>query len=258
LQRELEVNLALKVEDAGDADTVQLYGRGLLHLTVLIESMRREGFELMVGPPKVLEQMDGGERREPYETVDIELPEQYAGAVIDLLNSRKGDMVDMGVPTKEGMQTLLFEVPSRGLVGVKSRMLTATRGEAVMTATFAGYKRHAGPIGVRERGNLLSSDSGTVTAYALDKAADRGVFFSRPGEDVYRNQIIGINAKKEDLVLNICKGKELNNIRTTSKEDGIRLTPPKDLSLEDAVEYVTGDEMVEITPDAIRMLKPGR
>jgi len=256
LARELEVNVALQVADSGEGDTVQVYGRGLLHLTVLIESMRREGFELMVGPPKVLFKEDeDGKRLEPFETVDIELPEESSGTVIDMMATRKGTMLDMGAPNSDGMLTVQYEVPTRGMVGVKSRLMTATRGLAVMTSTFAGYKRYTGDFPGRNRGNLLSYEQGTASAYGLEKAQVRGTLFAKPGDKVYDDQIIGIHSSSGELKVNVCKTKQLTNHRSTVKEDTTSLYPPKLMSLEDAVEYVIDGEFVEVTPDAIRMGK---
>jgi GTP-binding protein len=255
LARELEVNVALRVQDTGEGDTVQLFGRGLLHLTVLIETMRREGFELMVGPPKVLyrEEQGTGAKLEPFEVVDIDLPEEYSGAVIDLLSTRKGNMLDMGSANADGMIGIQYEVPTRGMVGVKSRLMTATRGLAVMTATFGGYKPYAGDFPGRNRGNLLSHEQGTASAYALEKAQVRGTLFTKPNDEVYEDQIIGIHASTGDLKVNVCKMKQLTNFRTVLKDDATILHPPKVMTLEDAVEYIVDGEFVEITPDAIRV-----
>jgi GTP-binding protein len=255
LSKELETNVALKVQDTGDSDTVQVFGRGLLHLTVLIESMRREGFEVMVGPPQVIEKEENGERLEPFEMVDIELPEEFSGAIVSMLAERKGAMLDMGAPTAEGMQTIQYEVPTRGMVGVKSRMMSATKGQAVMTTTFAGYKPYAGDFGGRDRGNLLAFEQGTANSYGLQKAQERGVLFSKPGEDVYEDQIVGINSRQGDMKINIVKSKQLTNMRASGKDDNTNLVPVKPITLEDAVEYVVGNEFVEVTPDAIRMGK---
>jgi len=253
LAKELEVNVALQVEDTGEGDTVQVYGRGLLHLTVLIESMRREGFELMVGPPKVLYKEEDGQKLEPFEQVDIELPEEYSGAVIDMLMTRKGAMLDMSAPTDEGMMTVQYEVPTRGLVGVKSRLMTATRGLAVMTTTFAGYKPYSGDFAGRNRGNLTCSEQGVANNYGLEKAQVRGTLFSKHGDPVYEDQIIGIHSSSGDLKVNICKTKALTNHRAAGKDDATVLYPPKVMTLEDAVEYVVDGEFVEVTPDAVRM-----
>ena len=254
LEKELEVNVALKV-GTGEADSVQVYGRGLLHLTVLIENMRREGFELMIGPPKVLYQEDdSGNKLEPFETVDIELPEEYSGAVIDLLSTRKGTMLEMGSPSAEGMLPIVYEVPTRGLVGVKSKLMTATRGLAVMTATFAGYKPYAGDFGGRDRGNLLSHESGVANSHGLQKAQVRGTLFAKNNDPVYENQIIGMHSSSGDLKVNVCKTKQLTNVRASGKDDATVLHPPKVMTLEDAVEYVIQGEAVEVTPEAVRMV----
>merc|ERR1719478_1721897 len=255
LDKELETNVALRVEDTEDGDTVLVSGRGLLHLTVLIETMRREGFEMMVGCPSVIEKQIDGERSEPFEMVDIELPEEYSGSAIDLLNQRKGSMLEMGTPTKEGLVTVQYEVPSRGMNGVKSKLLSATRGLAVMSTTFAGYKPYAGDFGEREKGNLLSFETGTATPFAITKTQDRGAFFTSPGDEVYENQIVGIHAKAGDLKVNICKAKQLTNMRSSGADEKSTTTQALQLTLEDAVEYVEEGEYVEVTPDAIRMGK---
>lgn len=257
LSKELETNVALRVEDTDDGDTVLVSGRGLLHLTVLIETMRREGFELYIGCPQVIEKTEGGERQEPFELVDIELPEEYSGSAIDLLNQRKGAMVSMSSPTKEGLITIEYDVPSRGMNGVKSKLLSATRGLAVMSTTFAGYKSYAGDFGDRDRGNLLSFETGTTSAFSLAKIQERGALFSSPGDEVYENQIIGINAKAGDLKVNACKTKALTNMRSAGADEKSNVTPPMQLTLEDAVEYIQDGEFVEVTPDAVRMgVKP--
>jgi len=255
LAKELEVNVAMRVEDTDDGDTVLVSGRGLLHLTVLIETMRREGFELMVGPPTVIEKTEGGERLEPFELVDIELPEEYASSAISLLNERKGMLVEMGPVTKEGSQAIQYEVPARGMAGVKSKLLSASRGMAVLSSTFAGYKPYAGDFGERSRGNLLSFEQGTATPFAIMKTQDRGSFFTAPGDEVYSDQIVGIHAKTGDLKVNICKAKQLTNMRSSGADEKSTTTAPMQLTLEDAVEYVGRGEFVEVTPDAIRMGK---
>jgi len=255
LSRELETNVALRVEDTEDGDTVLVSGRGLLHLTVLIETMRREGFEMYIGCPTVIEKTEGGERQEPFELVDIELPESYSGSAIDLLNQRKGSMLGMSSATKEGMVTIEYEVPSRGMNGVKSKLLSATRGLAVMSTTFAGYKTYAGSFGERDRGNLLSFETGTTSAFSLAKIQERGALFSGPGDEVYEDQIIGVNAKSGDLKVNACKTKALTNMRSAGNDEKSNCIPPMQLTLEDAVEYIQDGEFVEVTPDAVRMGK---
>jgi len=253
LAKELEVNVAMSVSDTEDGDTVLVSGRGLLHLTVLIETMRREGFELMVGPPTVIEQEIDGERMEPFELVDIDLPEEYSGAAISLLNERKGSMLEMGSVTPEGQVSISYEIPARGMSGVKSKLLSASRGLAVMSSSFLGYKPYAGDFGGRDRGNLLSYETGTATPFSIMKTQDRGAFFTKPGDEVYEDQIVGIHAKSNDLKVNICKAKQLTNMRSSGADEKSTCTPAMQLTLEDAVEYVQSGEFVEITPDAIRM-----
>jgi len=258
LDKELETNVALQVKETADSDTVQVFGRGLLHLTVLVESMRREGFEMMIGCPKVLEQEVDGKRCEPFELVDVELPEEYSGAVIDMLGMRKGMMQEMGSVTPEGIVSMQYEVPSRAMAGVKTRLMSATRGLAVMTTTFAGYRPYAGEFDKRERGNLLSHESGTVTSHGIMKAQERGSLFSGPGDEVYENQIVGIHQRAGDLKVNVCRTKQLTNMRSAGKDDNANVIPATDLSLEEAVEYIEEDEFVEVTPAAIRMGKGGK
>jgi len=255
LSKELETNVAMRVDDTEDGDTMLVSGRGLLHLTVLIETMRREGFEMMVGPPTVIEKEEGGERLEPFEMVDIELPEEYASSAISLLNERKGMLIDMAPVTSEGSQAIQYEVPARGMNGVKSKLLSATRGLAVMSTTFAGYKPYAGDFGQREKGNLLSFEQGTATPFAITKVQDRGAFFTSPGDEVYEDQIVGVHAKSNDLKVNICKAKQLTNMRSAGADEKSSTTPAMQLTLEDAVEYVVDGEFVEITPEAVRMGK---
>jgi len=255
LNKELEVNVAMRVDDTDDGDTVLVSGRGLLHLTVLIETMRREGFEMMVGPPTVIEKTIEGERHEPFELVDVELPEEYSGSAISMLNERKGSMVEMSSVTKEGQVTIQYEMPARGMNGVKSKLLSASRGLAVMSSTFLGYKPYAGDFGAREKGNLLSVEAGTATPFAITKVQDRGAFYTTPGDEVYEDQIVGVHAKSGDLKVNICKAKQLTNMRSAGADDKSTTTPAMQLTLEDAVEYVVDGEFVEVTPDAVRMGK---
>mmetsp|Transcript_109973 Transcript_109973/g.211661 ORF Transcript_109973/g.211661 Transcript_109973/m.211661 type:complete len:671 (-) Transcript_109973:191-2203(-) len=251
LDKELETNVALKVEDSGE--DILVYGRGLLHLTVLIESMRREGFEIMVGPPKVIEIEEDGQKMEPWEMVDVEVPEEYSGAVIQMLNERKGNMIEMGTVTEEGMLTIQYEVPVRGMVGIKSKVLTASKGLAVMTTTFAGYKPSVGEYPKPDRGNIVATDPGTATTFSLMKAQTRGELFIGAKTDVYPGMIIGQNAKQGNMGINVVKQKQLTNVRSAGKDDNMLLTTPQEMTLEDAVEYVKEGEFVECTPDAIRM-----
>jgi GTP-binding protein len=254
LAKEIETNVALKVTNIEGDDAMQVYGRGLLHLTVLLESMRREGFELQVGPPKVLfQEGEGGEKLEPFEEIEIEVPEDCASSVVAILNARKGIMTDMAPPTAEGMQSLAYSMPTRCMVGVKSQVLTATKGLAIMTSTFGGYKAYAGDLDGRLKGNLVSMEQGVAAGHALMKLQARGEFFVAPQEPTYAGQIVGINAKPEDMAVNICKTKQLTNMRASGSDENLKLVPPKPLSLEEAVEYIVEGEYVELTPEEIRM-----
>eukprot|EP00746_Dinoflagellata_sp_MGD_P101189 gnl/MRDRNA2_/MRDRNA2_41210_c0_seq1.p1 gnl/MRDRNA2_/MRDRNA2_41210_c0~~gnl/MRDRNA2_/MRDRNA2_41210_c0_seq1.p1 ORF type:complete len:760 (-),score=170.53 gnl/MRDRNA2_/MRDRNA2_41210_c0_seq1:159-2438(-) len=253
LDKELETNVALKVEDTEDGDTFLVSGRGLLHLTVLIETMRREGFELMVGCPKVIEKEIDGERQEPFELVDIEVPEEFSGAVIQTLNNRKGCMQQMGAASGDGIVSIQYEVPSRGMTGVKSSLLSSTKGLVVMTTTFGGYRPYAGDFGGRENGNLISQATGAATTNAIANAQQRGFLFSSPGDQVYEGQIVGVNSREQDLKMNICKTKTLDNMRSAGKDDTIKIIPAKVMTLEEAVEYIVDGEYVEVTPDSLRM-----
>merc|ERR1719201_115700 len=210
---------------------------------------------MMVGPPQVIEMEVDGTMCEPFELIDIELPDEYSGSAISLLNERKGAMIEMSSPTAEGQVTIQYEVPARGMNGVKSKLLSATRGLAVMSTTFAGYKAYAGDFGERDRGNLLSFETGTTSPFSLAKIQERGALFSKPGDEVYENQIIGINAKAGDLKVNACKTKALTNMRSAGADEKSNVTPPMQLTLEDAVEYIQEGEFVEVTHDAVRMGK---
>jgi GTP-binding protein len=254
LRKEVETNVALKVEPIDGDDALQVYGRGLLHLTVLLETMRREGFEVEVGAPKVIFSEDeSGGKTEPFEEVDIEVPDEFSSSVVAILNARKGMMEDMSPPTPEGMITMAYSIPTRCMVGVKSQVLGATKGLATMTTTFGGYRPYAGDLPSRNRGNLVSADQGVATGFAIMKLQDRGEFFVSPQEDTFEGHIIGINNKAGDLKVNVCKAKQLTNMRAAGSDDNLKIAPAKDLTLEDAVEYIIDDEYVELTPDTIRM-----
>jgi GTP-binding protein len=259
LYKEVETNVALKVEPIEGDDAVQVYGRGLLHLTVLLENMRREGFEVMVGAPKVIFETDeSGNKLEPFEDIDVEVPEEHASSVIAILNARMGMMEDMSAPTKEGMQTLTYSMPTRCMVGIKSQVLSATKGLATMTSTFGGYKPFAGELPGRNKGNLVSMEEGKAAGHALMKLGARGEFFVKPQEDTFVGQIVGINQKPGDMAVNICKAKQLTNMRAAGADEGLKLAPPMQLTLEDAVEYIIEGEYVELTPDTIRMGVEGK
>ncbi|MBG9376380.1 translational GTPase TypA [Panacibacter sp. DH6] len=253
LMKETEKNLALRVEDTDSADSFLVYGRGILHLGILVETMRREGYELTVGQPQVLVKIIDGKKCEPYENLVVDVPAEFSGKVIDLVTQRKGEMHVM--ETKGEMQHLEFEIPSRGLIGLRSNMLTATAGEAVMAHTFNEYKPWKGVIPGRNNGVLLSKNQATTTAYSIDKLQDRGSFFVDPGEDVYAGQIIAEHIKPGDLVVNATEGKKLTNHRASGSDDSVRIVPKILMTLEECMEYIQQDECIEVTPKNIRLRK---
>ncbi|KYP16353.1 translational GTPase TypA [Flavihumibacter sp. CACIAM 22H1] len=253
LMKETEKNLALRVYDTDSGDSFQVYGRGILHLGVLIETMRREGYELTVGQPQVILKTIDGKRCEPYEVLVVDVPQEFASKVIDLVTRRKGEMHVM--ETKGDMQHLEFEIPSRGLIGLRTQMLTATTGEAVMAHRFLEYKQWKGPIPGRNNGVLISKNTEKTTGYSIDKLQDRGTFFVDPGEDVYAGQIVAENIKPGDLVVNVTEGKKLTNHRASGSDDATRIAPKTQLSLEECMEYIQHDECIEVTPNFIRMRK---
>ena len=253
LDRELEKNLALRVKPGLNADSFIVYGRGVLHLSVLIETMRREGFELQVGQPKVLDKTIGGQRCEPIEDLSIEVPEQFVGAAIELSTRRKGALVRM---EPRGDRTLLeFEIPTRGLMGLRSNLLTATQGEAVVAHRYKEYQPYKGEIEMRTNGSLVSLETGEAVAYSMNKLLDRGRFFVEPGEEIYGGQVVGEHTRERDLNINICKTKKLTNMRASGSDDKVVLPPAVKFSLEEALEYIQEDELVEITPNHMRMRK---
>jgi GTP-binding protein len=253
LRRELLKNVALRVEDTDRAEVLRVYGRGVLHLGVLIENMRREGYEFCVGKPKVVFREIDGKRCEPVEAVSVEVPEKHAGKVIEFLGQRRGELVRM--ETREGHVSLEFRCPSRGLIGIRTKLLNQTQGEAVLHHTFHDYEPDRGPIGGRAQGVLVSIEEGQGNAYAIFKLKDRGPFFIGPGERVYEGMIVGEHCKDNDLEVNVCRTKKLTNIRTTSADEKLILAPPRRYTVEEAIEYIDDDELVEITPDAVRMRK---
>lgn len=253
LMKETEKNLALRVEDTDSADSFMVYGRGILHLGVLIETMRREGYELTVGQPQVIVKTIDGKKCEPYETLVVDVPQEFASKVIDLVTRRKGEMHVM--ETKGEMQHLEFEIPSRGLIGMRTQMLTQTAGEAVMAHRFLDYKPWKGPIPGRNNGVLIAKEAGTTTGYSLDKLQDRGIFFVDPGEEVYKGMIIGENNKPGDLVVNPNEGKKLTNMRASGSDAATNIAPKTLLTLEECMEYIQHDECIEVTPNNIRMRK---
>ncbi|MFM2362764.1 MAG: translational GTPase TypA [Bacteroidota bacterium] len=253
LMKETEKNLALKVVDSEEGDSLIVYGRGILHLGILIETMRREGYELTVGQPQVIVKDVNGVRSEPYEVLVVDVPQEFASKVIDLVTRRKGEMLIM--ETKGEMQHLEFEIPSRGLIGLRTQMLTATTGEAVMAHRFSEYKPWKGPIPGRNNGVLLSKNQEKTTGYSIDKLQDRGTFFVDPGEDVYAGQIIAENIKPGDLVVNATEGKKLTNHRASGSDDATKIAPKTLMTLEECMEYIQQDECIEVTPNFIRMRK---
>lgn len=253
LLKETEKNLALRVEDSDGGDSFIVYGRGILHLGVLIETMRREGYELTVGQPQVIVKEINGIKCEPYENLVVDVPQEFASKVIDLVTRRKGEMHVM--ETKGEMQHLEFEIPSRGLIGLRTQMLTATTGEAVMAHRFSEYKPWKGPIPGRNNGVLLAKTGGTTTGYSIDKLQDRGTFFVDPGEDVYAGQVIAEHIKPGDLMVNAIEGKKLTNMRASGSDAATNIAPKTLMTLEECMEYIQQDECIEVTPNFIRMRK---
>jgi GTP-binding protein len=253
LAKELHSNVALRVEDMIQTDSFRVSGRGLLHLGVLIESMRREGYELMVGKPKVIYREIGGKKCEPVEYLTVDVPTSKSGSVHELVGGRRGELVKMD--TRENQCHLEFTIPARGLIGLRTRMLNVTRGEAVLHHTFYQYEQLRGSVAGRVNGVMIALESGRVTAYALQNLADRGTMFVKPGDEVYRGQIVGEHCKDDDIDVNVCKMKRLTNIRVASADKTVVLKPARDLSLEAMLEYVEEDEWVEVTPEHCRLRK---
>ncbi len=253
LDKELEKNLALRVKPGPNADSFIVYGRGVLHISVLIETMRREGFELQVGQPKVLDKTINGQRCEPIENLTIDLPEEFVGRAIEMVTRRKGALIQM---EGRGDRTHLeFDIPARGLMGFRSNLLTATQGEAVVAHRFKDYEPYKGDIERRTNGSLVSLETGLSVAYSMDKLQDRGRFFIEPGVDIYEGQVVGEHTRERDLNINICKTKKLTNMRASGSDDKVMLPPPIVFSLEEALEYIQEDELVEVTPKSMRLRK---
>ncbi len=257
LVRETEKNLALKVEDTKSEDTFNVFGRGILHLSILIETMRREGYEFQVGKPKVILKDIDGVKSEPYETLTIDVPPEYSGKAIELVTQRKGEMII--IEPKGDLTHLEFDIPSRGLIGLRNNMLTSTAGEAVMHHRFRAYDKYKGDELIpKPNGSLISLDQGMATGYAIDRLQDRGQFYIDPGEQVYRGQVIGESTRLGDIEVNIVKGKKLTNMRASGSDDSLRIAPKLKFSLEEAMEQIKDDEYLEVTPLNLRMRKiPG-
>ena len=253
LDHELEKNLALRVQPGINADSFIVYGRGVLHLSVLVETMRREGYELQVGQPKVIIKEIDGVKCEPIEEMTIDCPDEVAGTVIELSTRRKGVLTNM--ESSSGRTRLEFDIPSRGIIGLRSNMLTATAGEAIMSHRLRGFEPYVGDIEMRTNGSIIASETGTAYAYSIDKLQDRGKFFISPMEEVYMGQVIGEHTRSNDITVNVTKAKQLTNMRASGSDDKASIAPPKIFSLEEALEYIKEDEYVEVTPKHMRLRK---
>jgi GTP-binding protein len=254
LIKETEKNLALKIEETNSEDTFNVFGRGILHLSILVETMRREGYEFQIGKPKVIMKDINGIKSEPYEILVIDLPNEFSGRAIDLVTQRKGELVIM--EPKGDLMHLEFDIPSRGIIGLRNNMLTATSGEAVMHHRLRGYDKFKGDdIYPRQNGSLISLEAGTATGFAIDRLQDRGRFFVDPGEVVYAGMVVGESSRNHDIEVNIVRGKKLTNMRASGSDDNIKLTPKLLFSLEEAMEYIKDDEYLEVTPLSLRMRK---
>jgi len=253
LEKELERNLALRVEETDSADTFNVFGRGVLHLSVLIETMRREGYELQIGQPQVIIKEIDGRKHEPVEDLFIDLPDEVSGKAIEAITQRKGEMLQM-VPKGDQMH-LEFEIPSRGIIGLRNYLLTATAGEAIMSHRFKEFQPYKGEIPGRQNGSLISMETGTSIPYSLNNLQDRGRFFIPPNQEIYEGQVIGENSRAGDLTLNVTKTKKLSNMRSAGADDKMRIAPHIEFSLEEALEYIQSDEFVEVTPNSLRLRK---
>jgi GTP-binding protein len=253
LYKELEKNLAMRVEETGSPDSYLVFGRGILHLSVLIETMRREGYELQLGQPQVIIKEIDGQKCEPIEVLTVDVPQESSSKVIDLVSQRKGNLLIM--EPKGDLTHIEFEIPSRGIIGLRNNVLTATAGEAIMAHRFKAYEPWKGPIPNRIAGVLISKDKGSAVAYSIDKLQDRGKFFIEAGEEIYPGMIIGEHIRPDDLVVNVCTEKQLTNMRASGTDEKMRIVPKIKFSLEEAMEYIQGDEYVEITPTFIRLRK---
>ncbi len=253
LFKEIEKNLALRVEETDSADKFIVFGRGILHLSILVETMRREGFELQLGQPRVIIKEIDGNKCEPIEHLTVQVPENFAGKIIDIVTLRKGDILNIEV--KNERATLDFNISSRGLIGIRNILLTATEGEAVIAHRFKTFEPWKGDLGIRRNGSLISIETGTAIPYSIDKLQDRGKFFIFPGEDIYEGQIIGENTRYDDIGINVTKTKKLTNIRAAGSDDKVAIAPPIKFSLEEAMEYIADDELIEVTPKSMRLRK---
>jgi len=253
LDKELEKNLALKVNETGSADKFSVFGRGVMHLSVLIETMRREGYELQVGQPQVIIKEIDGKKCEPIEELTIDIPEELSGKAIESVTQRKGELKSM--ETRGARTVIEFDVPSRGIIGLRNYLLTATAGEAIMSHRFKAYEPYKGDIPGRLNGSLISMEKGKAIPFSLNKLQDRGKFFVNPNQEIYCGQVIGENSRPGDLVVNVTKEKKQSNVRSSGADDKVKLAPPQIFSLEEALEYIQGDEYVEVTPNSLRLRK---
>jgi GTP-binding protein len=253
LFKETEKNLALRVEETDSEDKFNVFGRGILHLSVLIETMRREGYELQVGRPKVILKDIDGVKNEPYETLVVNVPEESASKVINLVTLRKGDLLVM--EPKGDLQHLEFDIPSRGLIGLRNKMLTATAGEAIINHRLRGYDVYKGELSDISNGAIIASEGGKATGYAIDRLQDRGKFFIDPNEEIYKGQVVGENNRQDELGVNLIKGKKLTNVRAAGSDEGLKIAPKIQFSLEECLEYIRDDEYLEVTPQSLRMRK---
>jgi len=253
LTKELEKNLALRVHDTDSADKFLVYGRGVMHLSVLIETMRREGYELQIGQPQVIIKEIDGVKCEPVEELTIDLPENVSGRAVEFVTMRKGEMLSM--EAKGERMIIEFLIPSRGIIGLRNQLLTATAGEAIMAHRFKEYQPFKGDIPGRISGSLVSMENGTAIPYSIDKLQDRGKFFVSPGEDIYEGQVIGENSRQDDMNINITKAKKQSNVRSSGADDKAKIVPAIKFSLEEALEYIQKDEYVEVTPNHLRLRK---
>jgi len=245
--------LALRVEPGPSADSFVVFGRGVLHLSVLVETMRREGYELQVGQPKVIIKEIDGKKCEPVEELTIDIPEEFSGKAIEMVTKRKGTLNNM--ETRDERVHLDFDIPSRGIIGLRSNLLTASAGEAVIAHRLKGFEPYKGEIEMRINGSLIAMETGDSFAYAINKLQDRGKFFIEPGETVYAGQVIGESTRPDDIVINVCKSKKLTNMRASGSDDKVNIAPPVKFSLEEALEYIQEDEYVEVTPHFMRLRK---
>jgi len=253
LFKELEKNLALRVDETDTEDKFNVFGRGVLHLSVLIETMRREGYELQVGRPQVILKDIDGVKSEPYENLVIDVPEEVSSKAVNLVSLRKGDLMVM--EPKGDLQHLEFSIPSRGLIGLRNKILTATAGQAIINHRFSEYGPYKGEFPEELKGAVISSETGKATAYAIDRLQDRGRFFIDPNQEIYKGQVVGENSKSDDMAVNLIKGKKLTNVRSSGNDDAVKIAPKIDFSLEECMEYIREDEYLEITPESLRMRK---